>query len=66
MFMIEYIQIIMHTPDFVADMYQLILPIYVRIISLALGQSYDCPSASEVILQDMGKWIIWNHWEQMV
>ena len=26
-----------------------------RITSLALGQSYDCPSASEVILKDMGK-----------
>ena len=26
-----------------------------RIASLALGQSYDCPSASEVTLKDMGK-----------
>ena len=31
------------------------LPISLRITSLALGQSYDCPSASEVILKDMGK-----------
>ena len=26
-----------------------------RVPSLALGQSYDCPSTSEVILKDMGK-----------
>ena len=26
-----------------------------RVTSLALGQSYDCPSASEVTLKDMGK-----------
>ena len=25
-----------------------------RVTSLALGQSYDCPSASEVTLKDMG------------
>ena len=29
--------------------------IYFRISSQALGQSYDCPSASEVILKYMGK-----------
>ena len=26
-----------------------------RVDSLALGQSYNCPSASEVTLKDMGK-----------
>ena len=31
------------------------LPIYVRVTSLTLGQPLDCPSASEVILNDMGK-----------
>ena len=31
------------------------LSIFFRIASLALGQSYDCPSASEVTLKDMGK-----------
>ena len=31
-----------------------------RYTSLALGQSYDCPSASEVILKDMGKHITWT------
>ena len=33
----------------------LYLPISFRVTSLALGQSYDCPSASEVTLKDMGK-----------
>ena len=31
------------------------LPIFFRLTSLALGQSFDCPSASEVSLKDMGK-----------
>ena len=31
------------------------LPIFSRGASLALGQSYDCPSASEATLKDMGK-----------
>ena len=31
------------------------LPIFFRVSSLALGQSYDCPSASEVTLKNMGK-----------
>ena len=31
------------------------LPIFFSVTSLALGQSYDCPSASEVTLKDMGK-----------
>ena len=30
-------------------------PIFFRVTLLALGQSYDCPSASGVILKDMGK-----------
>ena len=30
-----------------------------RITSLALGQSYDCASASEVNLKDIGKSIEW-------
>ena len=31
------------------------LPIFFRVILLAKGQSYDCPSASEVPLQDVAK-----------
>ena len=38
---------------FVVVRYRLILPIFIRIPSLALGQSYDCPSASEVTLMNM-------------
>ena len=33
----------------------LYLPISFRVISLALGQSWDCPNASEVTLKDVGK-----------
>ena len=28
---------------------------HIRVASQSLGQSYDCPSASEVTLKDMGK-----------
>ena len=35
--------------------YELILPLSFRVTSLALGQSYDCPSASNVTLEDMAK-----------
>ena len=31
------------------------LPISYRVTSLTLGQSYDCPSVSEVTLKDMGE-----------
>ena len=31
------------------------LPIFFRVASLALGQSQDCPSASEVTLNNFGK-----------
>ena len=31
------------------------LPVFFRVTSLALGQSYDCPSASKVTLKDMDK-----------
>ena len=30
-------------------------PTYFRVVSLALGQSYDCPSTCEVTLKGMGK-----------
>ena len=36
--------------------YQSIFPISFRVISLALVQSYDCPSASEETLKNMGQW----------
>ena len=37
------------------------LYIFYMVTSLALGQSYDCPSASEVTLKDMGKIDIPDH-----
>ena len=37
------------------DKYRSILAIFFRVTSLALGQSYDCPSATEVTLKKMGK-----------
>ena len=39
----------------VADRDWLISPTSFRVTSLALGQSYDCPIANEVILKDVGK-----------
>ena len=37
------------------------LPMAFRVASLALGQSYDCPSASDVTLKDKGKMGLLNH-----
>ena len=44
----------------------LIVPISFRITSLALGQSYDCPSASEATLKYMGKQITWFHYTLLI
>ena len=35
------------------------LPIFFRVTSLALGQSHDCPSASEVTLKDVNILVDW-------
>ena len=40
---------------FIMGCLQFILPIFFRVTSLALGQSYDCPSASEATLKNNGK-----------
>ena len=45
---------------FIVVWYQSILPIFIRVTSLALEQSYDCPSASEATLKDMDKHTIWT------
>ena len=37
------------------------LPIFFRVTSLALGQSNDCPSASDVTLKSMGKYLMRIH-----
>ena len=39
--------------------YWSILPIYLRVTSLALEKSYDCPSASDPTLKRMAKWFTW-------
>ena len=44
---------------FIVVWYWSILPISFSVASLALGQSYDCPSASEVTLNDMDEYITW-------
>ena len=44
---------------FVVIRYWPILPIFFGIPSLALGQSYDCPSACEGIVTNIGKLIKW-------
>ena len=40
---------------FIVVQYQSILPMSFRVTSLVLGQSYDCPSASEATLKNVGK-----------
>ena len=39
--------------------FKLYLPLSFRVASLALGQSFDCPSVCEVILKKTGKWTTW-------
>ena len=38
-------------------------PISIRLTSLALWQSYDCPSASKATLMNMDKYFMWIHYE---
>ena len=40
-------------------------PISIRLTSLALGQSNDCPSASKVTLMNMDKYFMWIHYERL-
>ena len=40
-------------------------PISIRLTSLALWQSNDCPSASEATLMNMDKYFMWIHYEQL-
>ena len=37
-------------------------PISIRLTSLALWQSNDCPSASKATLMNMDKYFMWIHW----
>ena len=40
-------------------------PISIRLTSLALWQSNDCPSASKVTLINMDKYFMWIHYERL-
>ena len=40
-------------------------PISIRLTSLALGQSNDCPSASKATLMNMDKYFMWVHYERL-
>ena len=40
-------------------------PISIRLTSLALWQSYDCPSASKATLMNMDKYFMWIHYERL-
>ena len=40
-------------------------PISIRLTSLALWQSDDCPSASKATLMNMDKYVIWIHYERL-
>ena len=40
-------------------------PISIRLTSLALWQSDDCPSASRATLMNMDKYFIWIHYERL-
>ena len=40
-------------------------PISIRLTSLALWQSNDCPSASKATLMDMDKYFMWIHYERL-
>ena len=40
-------------------------PIFIRLTSLALRQSDDCPSASKATLMNMDKYFMWIHYERL-
>ena len=40
-------------------------PISIRLTSLALWQSNDCPSASKATLRNMDKYFMWVHYERL-
>ena len=40
-------------------------PISIRLTSLALWQSNDCPSASKATPMNMGKYFMWIHYERL-
>ena len=41
------------------------IPISIRLTSLALWQSNDCPSAGKATLMNMDKYFVWIHYERL-
>ena len=66
---LQYIPRNMHTVFallcFVVVIHWLIFPISIRLTSLALWQSNDCPSASKATLMNMDKYFMWIHYERL-
>ena len=46
-------------------LYIFCFPISIRLTSLALWQSNDCPSASKATLRNMDKYFMWIHYERL-
>ena len=66
---IQYIPRNMHTVTallcFVVVTHLTDFPISIRLTSLALWQSNDCPSASKATLMNMDKYFMWIHYERL-
>ena len=41
-------------------------PVFSRVVSIALGQTHDCPSGSEVFMENMGKTDIGTNWYVLI
>ena len=50
---------------FVVVIHWLIFPISIKLTSLALWQSNDCPSASKATLMNMDKYFMWIHYARL-
>ena len=62
---IQYIQRNMHTFLLCCGYTLTDFPISIRLTSLALWQSNDCPSASKATLMNMDKYFMWIHYERL-
>ena len=67
--LVQYIPRNMHTVTallcFVVVTHLTDFPISIRLTSLALWQSNDCPSASKATLMNMDKYLMWIHYERL-
>ena len=66
---LQYIPRNMHTVFallcFVVVIHWLIFSLSIRLTSLALWQSNDCPNASKATLMNMDKYFMWIHYERL-